>query len=240
MSTKSVKFTIPVYVELEGQSPCHSPKTPWPNKTSGISKTTQSSTIKQEIKQPSQLSVKPVVTIKPTVTITNSGVEKPKPVEPSKQSRPSTFTTSSGVQTKSSKEIYSRIGVQPSVNAETGQLQQTEPLTSTSISTKKSSPTIKASIVAEKLRHQTNSTSLVYARAIKYQVAKLHEYLLKVEEEIKQMNKGRRTLELAIQDTRKTLSINQQSLSTHQKRTRGNEVCHLFVFVILLFSPLRM
>lgn len=235
MSTKSVKFTIPVYVELEGQSPHHSPKTPWPNKTSATSKTTQISTGKQEIKQPSQLLVKP------SVTITNSGVEKPKPwpVEPPKQSRPSTFTTSSGMQTKSSKESHSRIGVQPSVNAETGQLQQTEPLTSTSISTKKSSPTVKASIVAEKLRHQTNSTSLAYARAIKYQVAKLHEYLLKVEEEIKQMNKGRRTLELAIQDTRKTLSTNQQSLSTHQKRTRGNEVCHLF-FVILLFSSLRM
>lgn len=111
-------------------------------------------------------------------------------------------------------------GSKVSVHAETGQLQN-EHYTSTK---KKSSPTVKATVVAEKLRQQANSTCLNYIRTIKYQVAKLHEHLLKIEEEIKQANKGRRTLEIAIQEARKSLSTNQQSLSNQQKRTRGNEV----------------
>lgn len=74
--------------------------------------------------------------------------------------------------------------------------------------------------VASKLRETTNSKSHDDARSLKFEAAKLREHLLKVEEEIKHLTRGKHTLEIAIQDTRRALSVNQQSLSTQQKKTR--------------------
>lgn len=112
------------------------------------------------------------------------------------------------------------------VHAETGQVRTepviTSPLPKPTHQATRRSPTIKASVVAEKLRQQSNFASHDHIRSIKYEVAKLHEHLLKVEEEIKNCNKGRHTLEIAIQDIRRSISVNQQSLSTQQKKTRGN------------------
>lgn len=62
-------------------------------------------------------------------------------------------------------------------------------------------------------------------RSLKHDVSQLREHLLKVEEEIKNLNRGRNTLEIAVQDIRKALSVNQQSISTQQKKSsRGEEV----------------
>ena len=79
--------------------------------------------------------------------------------------------------------------------------------------------------VAHQIRDSVNSASHEQRRALKYDAARLREHLLKVEEEIKNLNRGRGTLELAIQDVRKSLSVNQQSISTQQKKSsRGEEV----------------
>ena len=110
------------------------------------------------------------------------------------------------------------------VHEETGQMQREQVSSSTAPSSKKRSSAVKASVVAEKLRMQTNGDSLNHIRTIKYQVATLHKHLLKVEDEIKLMNKGRRTLEYAVQDARKSLSVSQQSLSAQQKKARVGQV----------------
>jgi hypothetical protein len=56
-------------------------------------------------------------------------------------------------------------------------------------------------------------------RLLKYNVAKLREHHLKVEEEIKHLTRGKSTLELAVQDIRRAISVNQQSVSMQQKKT---------------------
>lgn len=79
--------------------------------------------------------------------------------------------------------------------------------------------------MANQVRGTTNSLSHEHTRALKYDAARLREQLLRIEEEIKNLNRGRGTLELAIQDVRKALSVNQQSISTQQKKSsRGEEV----------------
>ena len=74
------------------------------------------------------------------------------------------------------------------------------------------------------MRERSSISCHSHVRLVKYEVAKLREHLLKVEEEIKHLNRGRHTLELAIQDVRKALSVNQQSLSTQKKKSRGDQV----------------
>ena len=73
-------------------------------------------------------------------------------------------------------------------------------------------------------RERTNSASRENTRALRYSVVKLRESLLRVEEEVKQTTRGKHTLELAVQDVRKAISVNQQSLSTQQKKTRAEVV----------------
>ena len=201
MSVKSVKFSSPIQSAREPQT---FPKTPHPA-AAHRKHTTSNGNNEMEISNAS-LPTKPV-------TKTNSIASNITPFM-----HKTTTPDSSSSNTKIT------------VHAETGQLQN-EPHSSSTITPvrKRQSPTVKATVVAEKLRQQANSTCLNYVRSVKYQAAKLHEHLLKIEEEIKQMSKGRRTLELAIQEARKSLSINQQSLSTQQKRsTRGNEVFNFY------------
>ena len=81
--------------------------------------------------------------------------------------------------------------------------------------------------VASQVRERTNTSCHEHIRSLKYEVAKLREQLLRLEEEIKHLNRVRHTLEITIQDTRKALSVNQQSLSTQQKRSRDSQVCEL-------------
>lgn len=73
-------------------------------------------------------------------------------------------------------------------------------------------------------RERTNSASRDNIRSLKYGVARLRESLLRVEEEVKRMTRGRRTLELAVQDVRRAISVNQQSVSVQQKKTRAQTV----------------
>ena len=73
-------------------------------------------------------------------------------------------------------------------------------------------------------RERTNSASRENTRVLKYGVARLRESLLGVEEEVKRMTRGRRTLELAVQDVRRSISVNQQSLSVQQKKARAQTV----------------
>ena len=74
------------------------------------------------------------------------------------------------------------------------------------------------------VRERTNSASREQVRSLKYSVARLRESLLKVEEEVKMMARGRRTLEMAVQDVRRAISVNQQSVSMQQKKTRAEMV----------------
>ena len=79
--------------------------------------------------------------------------------------------------------------------------------------------------IAREVRDRTNSESHEHVRSLKHDVSQLREHLLKVEEEIKNLSRGRNTLEIAVQDIRKALSVNQQSISTQQKKScRGEEV----------------
>lgn len=97
------------------------------------------------------------------------------------------------------------------------------------------SPTITASVkpsqsstlLAYEQRQAINSSNFEHIRMIKYQVAQLREQMLKVEEEVRQTSKGKHTLEVAIQDIRKALSVSQQSSSAQQKKMRGTEVSAL-------------
>lgn len=81
--------------------------------------------------------------------------------------------------------------------------------------------------VANQVRERANASCHEHIRSLKYEVARLREHLLRLEEEIKHLNRGRHTLEIAIQDMRKALSVNQQSLSTQQKKSRDGQVCEL-------------
>lgn len=70
------------------------------------------------------------------------------------------------------------------------------------------------------VREQTNVLSLEHVRWIKYDVAKLREHLVKVEEEVKLANRGKIVLDARIFDLRKSLSVNQQSVNAQQKKSR--------------------
>lgn len=87
--------------------------------------------------------------------------------------------------------------------------------------------------VANQVRERANASCHEHIRSLKYEVAKLREHLLRMEEEIKHLNRGRHTLEIAIQDMRKALSVNQQSLSTQQKKSRDGQVCELVILYTL-------
>ena len=79
--------------------------------------------------------------------------------------------------------------------------------------------------IARDGREKTNSVVHQHVRSMKQDVSRLREHLLKVEEEIKNLNRGRRTLEMSVLDLRKSLSVNQQSITTQQKKSsRGEEV----------------
>ena len=78
--------------------------------------------------------------------------------------------------------------------------------------------------VVNAARERTNSASRENTRSLKYGVARLRESLLGVEEEVKRMTRGRRALELAVQDVRRAISVNQQSVSVQQKKTRAQTV----------------
>lgn len=94
--------------------------------------------------------------------------------------------------------------------------------------------------IAHAVRERTNSACRDDVRLLKYNVAKLREHLLKVEEEIKQMSRGKNTLEVAVQDVRRAISINQQSLSTQQKKSRTDTVsCRLTTEYILHMASLQ-
>ena len=87
------------------------------------------------------------------------------------------------------------------------------------------------------VRERTNSASRDGIRTLKYSVVKLRESLLRVEEEIKQMTRGKNTLELAVQEVRKAISVNQQSLCMQQKKTRSEMVCsHKIVHSLAMYN----
>lgn len=79
--------------------------------------------------------------------------------------------------------------------------------------------------MARHCREQCNAATHIHMRTSRHDVAKLRLQLVKLEEEIKQMTRGRGLLVVGIQEMRLSLSVNQQSISTIQKRTkRGAEV----------------
>ena len=78
--------------------------------------------------------------------------------------------------------------------------------------------------IAGQVRDQTNASCHDYVRAMKYDVAKLREQLIRTEEELKHLSRGRSALEAGISDVRKCLSVNQKSISTQQKKSKRDEV----------------
>lgn len=92
-----------------------------------------------------------------------------------------------------------------------------------SVASKRKKEHLNPAKTAADIREQTNAASHNHTRSLKYDVGKLRESLLKVEEEIKHLNRGRHTLEMGIHDIRKALSVNQQSISNQQKKSRGTE-----------------
>ena len=81
-----------------------------------------------------------------------------------------------------------------------------------------------AARISQQVRDKSRAVAHEHVRAVKYDVAKLREHLLRVEEQVKVLSRGKRTLELAVQDVRKDLSTNQQSVGMQQKKTRNGEV----------------
>ena len=78
--------------------------------------------------------------------------------------------------------------------------------------------------MAHQLRDQNNSASLDHVRWMKCDVAKMREYLIKIEEEIKLGNRTKSLLDAKVLDLRRCLSVNQQSISSQQKKSY-REVC---------------
>lgn len=80
--------------------------------------------------------------------------------------------------------------------------------------------------VAHQLRDQNNSASLDHVRWMKCDVAKMREHLIKIEEEIKLGNRTKSLLDTKVLDLRKCLSVNQQSISSQQKKSyrEGNSI----------------
>ena len=70
-------------------------------------------------------------------------------------------------------------------------------------------------------RDQSNMATHSNVRTIKHDVAKLRVQLVKLEEEIKHMTRGRGLLAVGIQEMRRSLSTNQRSISTFQKRSKN-------------------
>lgn len=81
-----------------------------------------------------------------------------------------------------------------------------------------------AARIAQQVRDKSSAVAHEHVRVLKYDVAKLREHLLKVEELVRVLSRGKGTLELAVQDVRKDLSTNQQSLDMQQKKSRNREV----------------
>ena len=95
---------------------------------------------------------------------------------------------------------------------------------------KSHSPPVNACTIAEKMRQQFNHQIHEHVQSVNCEQATLHEHLIKLEDEIKLANKGKSALEKAINDIRKGMSVNQQSISAQQKKRR-DEVCFLKTFV---------
>ena len=78
-----------------------------------------------------------------------------------------------------------------------------------------------------KVRALEDSVTHDHIRLMKYDVARMREKLVKLEEELKLSTRGRATLEEGIQDIRKCISVNQQSISTQQKKAKRSEEVRL-------------
>lgn len=122
--------------------------------------------------------------------------------------------------------VYHRSGVRTFAN--TTSTRDRSPLLDQQKYKASSMSTSQVAQVAHQIRDSVNSASHEQRRVLKYDAARLREHLLKVEEEIKNLNRGRGTLELAIQDVRKSLSVNQQSISTQQKKSSRGEEVHVY------------
>ena len=146
--------------------------------------------------------------------------------------------TGAGFHHKTGKQIPS------SVQAETGQLKMDNRDVATSFTSssyrlksiyqKGQSPAVNAHTIAEKMRQQSNNSVHEHVRNVKYELASLHEHLLKLEDEIKLANKGKNAIEKAIQDIRRGISVNQQSISALQKKRREE----VFILMITCINSL--
>ena len=181
---------------------------------------------------PSSSSTPPTTTAAQVPQPSNYVKSKPQSTPQAKQEPVEKIPASSDSPTqpvKNSRTIAKKTIVK-SVHAETGQLKMENGSSSTpfsngyrltkSIYQKSQSPPVNACTIAEKMRQQNNHQIHEHVQNVKCELASLHEQLLKLEDEIKLANKGKNALEVAIQDIRKGISINQQSISAQQKKRR--------------------
>lgn len=83
-------------------------------------------------------------------------------------------------------------------------------------------------------REQTNVSSHDHVRWMKHDMAVLREHLVKMEEEIKLANKAKVLLDTKIFDLRKCLSVNQQSVSSQQKKSHRQVLKLLIIQCIVV------
>jgi len=77
---------------------------------------------------------------------------------------------------------------------------------------------------AKLVREQTNAGTHGHIRMMRHDVAILRSKMIKLEEEIRLASKSRSLLESGLQDIRRSMSVNHQAISTHQRRKRSSEV----------------
>ena len=228
--SKSVTFCLPA-----SNAPRHlprssfvAPKTTWPVRTQAVATTTNSSQTTNSsttptASQPSttSVSVLPAKGAYPqTVAVSSSPAHSPSPHTQANFSlrvrgSPSTHATTASYDGNGKGSPVLAHSVE---STHLGSKPRVEPSSNHALNLSKLSK------MAEQVRTQSNAASHNLVRAAKYEVSRMYEFLIKLEEEIKLTHKARHTLEMAVQDIRKSISLNQQTISSQQKKTRGNEV----------------
>lgn len=209
-TAKNVTFKLPESAEQKATTSVTLPKTPYPKKL-------------QDSEQP-----KPS-TAPPGSRSGDSVARKPSPRPSEREHRPHSRPSSEH-------EAMSRISRQTGSLSAGGRVPSS--LLEQQVKAQRRPLPSDTTKIANAVRERTNSACRDDIRQLKYNVAKLREHLLKVEEEVKQMSRGKNTLEVAVQDIRRAISTNQQSVSTQQKKSRSDTVSCMMAFGCVLHMVL--
>ena len=81
---------------------------------------------------------------------------------------------------------------------------------------------------ANQVREQMNTTTHVHTRMMRHDVSILRSKMIKIDEEFRLASKSRALLESGLQEVRKSMSVNHQAISTHERRKKTSEVSLYF------------